>query len=178
MNPKETRAAGTADLAANTSETSLKRGKENLPHEQRKPAHGEHEYNQEQHMRLRGEKLHAQKQQSQVGEVILRKELVKEEQSIDVPVMHEEVVIERRTMDDEPLGASETIRIPVNAEQVNVTKDTVTIGDVVIGKRQVEETRHFKDTVQHEEARLEREGEIPFWDTGAGKQPPMQPGAH
>ena len=75
MNPKETRAAGAADLAANASETSLKRGKENLPHEQRKPAHGEHEYNQEQHMRLRGEKLHAQKQQSQVGEVILRKEI-------------------------------------------------------------------------------------------------------
>ncbi len=126
-------------------------------------------------MRLRGEELHTQKKQSQVGEVILRKEVVKEEKTIDVPVMHEEVVIERRTCKDEALGASEIIRIPVNAEQVTITKETVTIGDVVIAKRQVEETQHFKDTIGHEEARLEREGNIPIWD--ANKQPPAQPGA-
>lgn len=165
MNPKET--ANAANLAANHSETPVKRSKEHTR---------AHDYDQEQHMRLRGEKLHAQKEQSQVGEVILRKEVVKEEQTIDVPVVHEEVVIERRACEDEPLGAEETIRIPVNAEKVNVTKETVTIGDVVIGKRKVEETQHFKDTIGHEEARLEREGNIPIWD-GKGQQgqrPSMQ----
>ena len=165
MNPKETTNA--ANLAGNPSEAPLKRGKEHQAHER-------HDY--EQHLRLRGEKLHAQKEQAQLGEVILRKEVVKEDQAIDVPVKHEEVVIERRACnEEEPFGGEETIRIPVMGEKVNVTKDTVTIGDVMIGKRQVEETQHYKDSVRHEEVRMEREGNIPIFDSkGQTQRPSMQ----
>ncbi|HEX4713659.1 MAG TPA: YsnF/AvaK domain-containing protein [Ktedonobacteraceae bacterium] len=134
---------------------------------------------QEQHMRLHAEHLRASKQPAQLGEVILRKELVSEQETLDVPIVHEEVVIERRTLAEDALAANErmadgqVIRIPVSGEQVNLTKEIVTTGEVVVGKREVQETRHFSETCQHEEARLEHQGDIPIWDKNADQSPPQ-----
>ena len=137
-------------------------------------------YEQEQHMRLHAEHLQAQKQAAQLGEVVVRKELVTDQESIDVPLRHEEVVIQRRALAEEAgpaerLGEGQTIRIPVSGEQVNLTKHVVTTGELIIGKHEVEETRHFSDAVQHEEARLEHTGDIPIWDENFN-QPSTQPG--
>jgi uncharacterized protein (TIGR02271 family) len=115
-------------------------------------------------VQLRQEQLQANKQRVQTGEVGLRKEVVTEQQTINVPVTREEVVIEQRPVSgpatDQPIGEGQTIRIPVSEEQVNVTKQTVPTGEVTIGKRQVQETQQVSDTVQHEEARLVREGDV------------------
>lgn len=130
---------------------------------------------QEQHMRLHAEHLRASKQQAQLGEVVLRKEIVSEQESIDVPLRHEEIVIERHALAEGPtnerLEEGQVIRIPVSGEQANLAKEVVTTGEVVIGKREVQETRHFADTCRHEEARLEHQGDIPIWDQGA--EPPQ-----
>lgn len=119
----------------------------------------------EQRMKLREERLQASKEQVQVGEVELRKEVVTEKQSIDVPLTHEEVYIERRPgsgqVSDLPVGKDgETISVPLRAEQVNVTKQAVEAGEVALGRRQVQETQRVSDTVRHDEARLEREGDV------------------
>lgn len=119
----------------------------------------------EQRMKLREERLQATKERVQVGEVDLRKEIVTEQQSIDVPVTHEEVYIERRPgsgqVSDLPVGEDgETISIPLREEQVDVTKQAVETGEVILGKRQVKETQRVSDTVRHDEAHLEREGNI------------------
>ncbi|MBA2285176.1 MAG: YsnF/AvaK domain-containing protein [Ktedonobacteraceae bacterium] len=113
---------------------------------------------------LREEVLQAEKQRVQAGEVTLHKDVVTEQRSIDVPVTHEEVYIERRPgsgqASDLPIGQDEVIRVPVTDEQVNVTKQSVVTGEVAIGKRQVQETKTYTDTVKHEEARIEREGDV------------------
>lgn len=113
-------------------------------------------------MQLKEERLQATKEQVQIGEVGLRKEVVTEQKTMDVPVTHEEVSIERRAgsgqPSDTPIGEGEAIRVPVSAEQVNVTKQTVATGEVTVGKRQVQETKQVSDTVRREEARIEREG--------------------
>lgn len=119
----------------------------------------------EQRMKLREERLQATKERVQTGEVDLRKEVVTEQQSIDVPVTHEEVYIERRPgsgqVSDLPVGKDgETISIPLREEQVDVTKQAVETGEVILGKRQVKETQRVSDTVRHDEAHLEREGNI------------------
>jgi uncharacterized protein (TIGR02271 family) len=93
-----------------------------------------------QRMQLREERLQATKESVQTGEVGLHKEVVTELQSIDVP--HEEVYIERRAgsgqIFDQPRGQDgESIRVPMSAEQVNVTKQTLDTGEVAIGKGQV-----------------------------------------
>ncbi len=119
---------------------------------------------EERRLRLRAERLQAYKRPVQVGEVRLRKEVVAEQQTLDVPVTHEEVYIERHPVQgqvsDVPIGEGETIRVPVHEEQVQTSKQTVETGEVTLGKRQVEETQRVSDTVRREEARLERSGDV------------------
>ena len=115
-------------------------------------------------LRLRAEQLNVSKQAVQSGEVSLGKNVVEQQQTINVPVTHEEVYIENRpvtdaTVDDAtPIGEGESIRVPVSAERVNVSKDTVVTGEVSIAKRAVQETQQVTDTVSHEEARLDQSG--------------------
>lgn len=119
---------------------------------------------EDQRLRLREERLNVDKQPVQTGEARLRKDVVEEQQNIDVPVNHEEVFVQRRSYGEErpsdlPVGQDETIRIPVSEEQVNVQKQTVETGEVGIGKRSFQDQRRVSDTVRREEARLEREGD-------------------
>src|SRR6266566_5652375 len=124
----------------------------------------------ERRIQLREEQLQVYKRPVQAGEVQLRKEVVAEQQTLNVPVMHEEVYIERhpasgRVTDTTSIGEGESIRVPVREEQVNVTKQTVETGEVEIGKRRVQETQQVLDTVRREEAHFEREGDPPIHDT-------------
>ena len=118
----------------------------------------------EQRLRLREEQLNVSKQAVQSGEVSIGKNIVEEQKTVNVPVTHEEVYIENRpvtdaTVDDTtPIGEGENIRVPVSAERVNVSKDTVVTGEVSIGKRAVQETQQVTDTVRREEARLDQSG--------------------
>ena len=128
------------------------------------------EFHQPRSLRLREERLNVSKERMQSGEVNLHKEVVSEQKTINVPVTHEEVVIERRAVtggqtDNTPIGEGETIRVPVSEEQVNVTKNTVVTGEVGIGKRAVEETQQVTDTVKREEARIEQQGNAPIHGT-------------
>lgn len=114
-------------------------------------------------LRLREEQLNVSKDKVQTGEVSIHKEVVEEQKTINVPVTHEEVVIERRAVHDgsttEPIGKDETIRIPVSEERVEVNKNTVVTGEVGIGKREVQGTERVQDTVRREEARVDKTGE-------------------
>lgn len=121
-------------------------------------------------VRLHAEQLRANKQSVQAGEVTIRKDVVSETKSIDVPVTHEEVVIERHAV-NQPATAGEadfrdqTISVPVSAEQVTVNKTAVVTEEINVGKRQVQETQHVTDTVRHEEARLENPQNVEVRDS-------------
>lgn len=112
-------------------------------------------------VRLRQEELDVSKYSVKTGEVILHKDVVEEQRSVTVPVTHEQVVIERRTLNefsDEPVGSDEVIRIPVSEERVDVKKHTVVTGEVELHKRAVQESREVNETVRKEVARLDVEG--------------------
>ena len=116
-------------------------------------------------IQMKEEQLYAQKQQVQAGEVGIHKEIVTEEKSINVPVSREEVYIERNpvaggTPADAPIGQDETIRVPVSEEQVQVTKQPVVREEINIGKRVVQDNQQVTDTVQREEARVDRAGNV------------------
>ncbi|MDO3410447.1 YsnF/AvaK domain-containing protein [Saccharibacillus sp. CPCC 101409] len=115
-------------------------------------------------LRLREEQLDVTKNRVQSGEVEIHKDIIEEQKTIDVPVTHEEVVIERRAVNavptDEPIGADETIRVPVSEEQVEVNKRSVVTGEVEVHKREVQETQQVSDTVRREEARIEKDGNL------------------
>ncbi len=126
-------------------------------------------------LELRAEQLQIDKHQVRTGEVQVRKEIVREEKTITVPVTHEEVVIERRAVDnvesDTPGGQNETIRIPVSEERIEVNKHNVVTEEVDVSKRNVEETQHIEDTVKREEARVERAGRASLNE----ETPPLPP---
>ncbi len=137
-------------------------------------------------IQLRGEVLQAQKEPVEIGEVFIRKVVVTEEKTITVPIRREEIVIERRNVSsfsaDQPekqpvqqpvqqpvtqgegrlveLGENEVIRIPLYTEQIFIEKRPVVVEEVLVSKRNVQEIRHFTDTVRREEPRLEREGKV------------------
>jgi uncharacterized protein (TIGR02271 family) len=119
----------------------------------------------ERSLQLRGEVLRAMKERVQKGEIRLRKDVVTENQTINVPVTREEVIVERvdatgQTPVSGVIGDEKEIRIPVSEERVNVSKEQVVTGEVRVQKRTVQDTEKVSDKVQHEELRVEREGDV------------------
>ena len=118
---------------------------------------------QNENMLLREEELDIDKERVQTGEVKLSKEIVEEQQTVNVPVTHEEVIIERRAVDnefsEELIGDEETITIPVTEEHVEVGKHTVVTGEIVAHKRAVEENQQVTETLKKEEAHVENTGD-------------------
>jgi uncharacterized protein (TIGR02271 family) len=121
-------------------------------------------------MKLREEQLNVTKQRVQGGEVRLGKEVVEEQQTMDVPVTREEVVIERRPVNapsDTPItGDSRTIEVPVTQERVNVSKDTVVTEEIGVTKRVTQENQQVSGTARREEARIETAGNVHSHDAG------------
>jgi uncharacterized protein (TIGR02271 family) len=131
----------------------------------------------ERRLELRGELLRAVKQRVQTGEIRLRKDVVTENQTINVPVTREDVIVERVPVEEArrrpgaagPIGEGEEIRIPVSEERVSVTKEPVVTGEVRVQKRAVQDTQQVSDTVRHEEVRVENEGNVPVMDKASVK---------
>jgi uncharacterized protein (TIGR02271 family) len=124
-------------------------------------------------LELREEQLDVDTEEVQAGEVRLRKEVVTEQRTIDVPVTREEVVIERHDASGRPaaqgaVGAEEDIRIPLMEEEVRVEKTPVVREEVTARKRQVQDTERVSETVRREEARIETQGDTHISETRGG----------
>ena len=121
---------------------------------------------------LHEEELRASTQAVQTGEVTLRKEVITETKSIDVPVTREEVVIERHAVAGAAASGSfdtqadEVIRVPVMEEQVTVEKTPIVTEEISLGKREVTETQHITDTVRREEAYIENPNNVDVLERG------------
>jgi len=111
---------------------------------------------------LRAEELDIHKYSVETGDVTLQKNIVEEERSVDVPVSHDQVIIEQRAVDhkptDEPITADETIHIPVTAEKIDVEKHTVVTGEISAHKRSVQETEQVHEVLRKEVADVESHG--------------------
>ncbi|MFB5281012.1 YsnF/AvaK domain-containing protein [Peribacillus sp. Hz7] len=122
-------------------------------------------------LQLHKEELDITKNNVDAGEVVLSKDVVEEQKTMDVPVMHEEVVIKRTPINnersDETISSEETIHIPVTQEQVEVNKYTVTTEEISASKRQVQETQQVQETLKHEEAHVNTTGSVDIITDGS-----------
>jgi uncharacterized protein (TIGR02271 family) len=114
---------------------------------------------------LREEQLRARKETTEAGQVSVSKDVVTEQRSMNVPVTHEEVYVERKPVQRRPadsadLGDREEIRVPVREEEVHVEKQPVVTEEVTVGKQPVQETEHVTGTVRKEVPRVERTGDV------------------
>src|SRR4030095_8522946 len=87
----------------------------------------------------------------------LTKEPVTEKKTVDVPVTHEEIVVEKRPPKDStssspegPVKSKTEIKVLLNREEVEVTKERFVKEEVVVRKKPVTETRTVSDTVTSE----------------------------
>ncbi|WP_409270875.1 YsnF/AvaK domain-containing protein [Neobacillus sp. SCS-31] len=118
-------------------------------------------------LKLREEQLDVQKNRVQTGEVKVHKDIVEEQESVNVPVTREEFYVERREVDGYnadagEIGDDETIRVPIVEEKVEVTKRPVVTEELVIGKKEVQSTEKVVENVKREEAHIESEGNTDF----------------
>jgi len=120
-------------------------------------------------LQLRKEVLDIDKASVHKGDVELAKEIISEHESVDVPVSREEVVIERKALNNEPsdvpITNEETIRIPVSEEIVDVDKHTVVTGEVSAHKRSMTDTKHIDETLKREEAIVKKTGNAEVIDS-------------
>lgn len=106
-------------------------------------------------IQLRSERIEVEKFRVPDREVELRTVVVDVQQRIDVPVIREEIFLERRAPSDalrsvEPIGANQTFRITLAREEFVVTKRPVIVEEVRVGKRFVSEVRQIDETLKQE----------------------------
>jgi len=114
---------------------------------------------------VREEELTVGKKRQEAGKVHLRKDVVEERQSVNVPVTHEEVRVERVPVDDQraaDLGpdafTEKDIDVPLMGEQVVTDKRARVAEEVHLRKQAVTEQQRVSDTVKKERVRVEGEG--------------------
>ncbi|MDQ2858428.1 MAG: YsnF/AvaK domain-containing protein [Candidatus Eremiobacteraeota bacterium] len=114
---------------------------------------------------LKAERLAVDKVRVASGAARITKRVVSEQKSVDVPVMHEELVIERHPVTGAApsgtIGGDETFSVPLSREEVKVSKQTFATEEVEIGKRSVADTEHVSETIRHEELVVDKDAELP-----------------
>jgi uncharacterized protein (TIGR02271 family) len=111
------------------------------------------------------ERLGVSKSQS-TREATITKTPVTQTKTVEVPVTHEEISVERRpvsgttttTATDRPVESEQEIRVPLKQEQVQVTKQPYVKEEVAVKKKPVTETKTVSDQVTSEEVRVKGTG--------------------
>ncbi|MBF6329567.1 PRC and DUF2382 domain-containing protein [Nocardia transvalensis] len=107
------------------------------------------------------ERLNVRTEPEEVGKARLRKYVVTEDQSVTVPVQHEEVHVEREPITDPSavrradIGEAEQ-EVTLHEDRVRVDKQSVPVEQVRLAVDEVEDERTVSDTVRKE--RIEAEG--------------------
>ncbi|TLS49558.1 YsnF/AvaK domain-containing protein [Paenibacillus antri] len=110
--------------------------------------------------KLREEELSIEKTKVTVGEVIVRKEIVKEVKTVTVPVAREELVIEEtRYNENGEKGDPRIKRIPIWEERIEIAKKPVIVSEVSIYKQVVSQTETISEPVKKEILRIEENGD-------------------
>jgi uncharacterized protein (TIGR02271 family) len=106
------------------------------------------------------EDLEISKRESTKGEATITKEPITETKEVEVPVTHEEAVIERRPASSSTVASSEIpsrteVNVPLKSEEVEVTKQPYVKEEVSVKKRPVTETQKVSEEVTSEQVNVE-----------------------
>jgi uncharacterized protein (TIGR02271 family) len=106
------------------------------------------------------EELSARTRPVERGEVHVHKDVVEEQQTLEVPVTEEEVEVTRRRVDRPVTDADHafeegTIEVPLRGEEVDVEKRARVVEEIDIDKSARTHTEQVSDTVRHEEVHVD-----------------------
>lgn len=106
------------------------------------------------------EELGARTREVERGEVRIDKNVVQEQQTLEVPVTEEEVEVTRRRV-DRPVTADDhafeegTIEVPLRGEEVDIEKRARVVEEIDVDKAARTHTERVSDTVRREEVTIE-----------------------
>jgi len=121
-----------------------------------------------------GETIDATTRESTIDATVI-KEPVTETKTVEVPVTHEEISIERRDAserptEERPVQSKTETQVPLKQEEIQVTKQPYVKEEIIIKKKPVTETKTISEQVtsekvtvknpEGEEVREEKEGEV------------------
>jgi uncharacterized protein (TIGR02271 family) len=113
-------------------------------------------------LQLREEQLDISKKWLRIGDVSIHKEILKEEKNITVPIVREELVIEKRVFNkkaqDQQDLPKEIFRIPVRTERIEITKHPVLLNKVSIFRHKLQKNERIDETVKKEKLRIKATG--------------------
>ena len=108
---------------------------------------------------LAEEKLNVSKREVTYKEATLIKEPITETKTVEVPLIYEELIVERRPPTEAttsqhqlkpPVNTREEIKIPLKREEVEVKKEPYVKEEVVLKKKRVTEKKTFTEEVKGE----------------------------
>src|SRR5215208_3046432 len=112
------------------------------------------------------EELTATVREREAGAVRIEKDVVTEEQTLEVPVTEERVRVERRVV-DRPVTAADAdafeetvIEVPLRSETVDVQKQARVAEEVVVSKEATQRTERVADTVRREEVFVDEDATL------------------
>ena len=112
----------------------------------------------DQKITLHEEQVNVGTEKVETGRVRLRKHVVTDTKTVEVPVEREEFVVERTpatgTATDAPLGEDE-VEVSISEERPVVNKETVATEDVRVGTRTVQDTEKVATDVSREEVAVD-----------------------
>ena len=128
---------------------------------QKRPQHQQKVQNQtEDRVPVMEQRLNVDKRAS-TEEATITKEPITETKTIEVPLTHEEMTIERRpasgdaggmnTATESPVDSKKEIKVPLKKEDVEVTKQPYVKEEVAVKKKPITETRQVSEDVTSEE---------------------------
>lgn len=112
-------------------------------------------------IQLKEEQLDVTTKEVQTGEVRARKRVVEGTKTIQVPVRHEEIVIEQHNLKDDHSDnalKNKEVVIPVTEEEIEVTKHPVVKEEVSLNKEEVTDTKQVNRTVKKEDVTVDTKG--------------------
>lgn len=106
------------------------------------------------------EELTATTRQREVGEVQVSKDVIAEEQVLQVPVTEERVHVQRRAVQGDATPDANafqegTFEVPIRGEEVELQKRTRVAEEVEVAKEAVQRTEQVSGTVRREEVVVE-----------------------
>jgi uncharacterized protein (TIGR02271 family) len=109
------------------------------------------------------EELTATVRPMEAGAVRIEKDVIAEERTLDVPIVEEQIRVERRVV-DRPLTAADAdtfeetvIEVPLRTETVDMQKQARVVEEIVVSKEAVQRNKRVSGTVRHEEVTVDDE---------------------
>jgi uncharacterized protein (TIGR02271 family) len=134
-------------------------------------------------IQLMEEHLQANKERYQAGQVQLGKRVVEHQETVNVPVREERVVLERHPVSgnapaNAEFGTNETVNVPVMKERVDVEKQAVVREEVGLRKETVERQQPVQANLRREELVVNDGQELLDDNATAGREGPLPTGAN